>query len=365
MAWWPLHPVLTEPCGSHSLCPLPVCLGTSVWKEKSRVTFVLNSYISSKKNLAVTHSPWWVSFLGVTEDTSRTVCSQGGGVVHHVISQHPVWQQILHGIQWTLNTQGMRPPSPSVLPCCTTSPPLQLQGPLVLNTCSWPVGCDLSWDLGGPRTSGTRQQRTPHGVLNLMTHCMYLPSCWELCSLHLKPTKDLILITWPSTFLPIAWLQIESENTAHNSINSINISLCWYAWCAAVHGGGRVRPRLYSSKTTTTKLISIFIYHLKSQEISISQPAVWFRSWKNFKNSELCDGKPRKRTLGLRRKKSKPIDLKKCGFDPWVEESLRRRSGNIPSEYTWKIPWIEGTGGLQSMGSQQSWIQASTHTHTI
>jgi len=30
----------------------------------------------------------------------------------------------------------------------------------------------------------------------------------------------------------------------------------------------------------------------------------------------------------------------------------------------WRIPWTEEPGGLQSMGSQKSWTQLSTHTHT-
>ena len=31
---------------------------------------------------------------------------------------------------------------------------------------------------------------------------------------------------------------------------------------------------------------------------------------------------------------------------------------------TWRIPWTEEPGGLQSMGSKKSWTRLSVHTHT-
>ena len=34
------------------------------------------------------------------------------------------------------------------------------------------------------------------------------------------------------------------------------------------------------------------------------------------------------------------------------------------SVLAWKIPWTEEPAGLQSVGSQKSWTQLSTHTHT-
>ena len=48
--------------------------------------------------------------------------------------------------------------------------------------------------------------------------------------------------------------------------------------------------------------------------------------------------------------------------DPW-EESLATHSSII----TWRIPWTEEPGGLQSMGSQRDTTEllcACTHTHT-
>ena len=49
------------------------------------------------------------------------------------------------------------------------------------------------------------------------------------------------------------------------------------------------------------------------------------------------------------------------------EDSLEEKMASHSSILAWKIPWIEGTGGLQSMGSQnQTWLSnwACTHTHT-
>ena len=34
------------------------------------------------------------------------------------------------------------------------------------------------------------------------------------------------------------------------------------------------------------------------------------------------------------------------------------------SVLAWKIPWTEEPAELQSMGSQKSWTQFSTHTYT-
>ena len=36
----------------------------------------------------------------------------------------------------------------------------------------------------------------------------------------------------------------------------------------------------------------------------------------------------------------------------------------MATNLAWEIPWTEEPGGLQSMGSQKSWTQLSTHTHT-
>lgn len=69
--------------------------------------------------------------------------------------------------------------------CCTTLPPLQLQGPLAPNHLSWLAGCDLSWGQQGPRTLEPTADTAR--VLSLLTACVC--GCWKLGSLHPKPTR--------------------------------------------------------------------------------------------------------------------------------------------------------------------------------
>ena len=41
------------------------------------------------------------------------------------------------------------------------------------------------------------------------------------------------------------------------------------------------------------------------------------------------------------------------------EEPLEKKMATHFSVLAWKIPWTEGLGGPQSMGSQKSWTQLS------
>ena len=43
---------------------------------------------------------------------------------------------------------------------------------------------------------------------------------------------------------------------------------------------------------------------------------------------------------------------KRHGFHPW-EDPLQEEMATHSSILVWRIPWIEGPGGLQSMGSQR------------
>ena len=45
-----------------------------------------------------------------------------------------------------------------------------------------------------------------------------------------------------------------------------------------------------------------------------------------------------------------------------LEDSLEKELATYSSILSWKIPWTEDPGGLQSMGLQ-SWTQLSTYTH--
>ena len=47
--------------------------------------------------------------------------------------------------------------------------------------------------------------------------------------------------------------------------------------------------------------------------------------------------------------------------ETWVrslggEDPLEKEKATHSSVLAWEIPWIEKSGGLQSMGSQKSWI---------
>jgi len=55
------------------------------------------------------------------------------------------------------------------------------------------------------------------------------------------------------------------------------------------------------------------------------------------------------------------------GFDPWVGKIPCRRAWATHSNIlTWRIPWTEEPGELQSIGSQRVGHNGSTlaHTHT-
>ena len=58
--------------------------------------------------------------------------------------------------------------------------------------------------------------------------------------------------------------------------------------------------------------------------------------------------------LWWRNGKESSCQYRRCRFDPWVGKILwRKRWQPTPSIVTWKIPWTEEPGGLQSMGSQR------------
>ena len=45
---------------------------------------------------------------------------------------------------------------------------------------------------------------------------------------------------------------------------------------------------------------------------------------------------------------------RRCWFDPWVGKiPWRRKMATHSSTLAWRIPWTEGSSGLQSMGSQR------------
>ena len=44
-----------------------------------------------------------------------------------------------------------------------------------------------------------------------------------------------------------------------------------------------------------------------------------------------------------------------CVWSLDQEDSLEKKMATHFSILAWEIPWTEGTGGLQSMGSQKSW----------
>ena len=53
-------------------------------------------------------------------------------------------------------------------------------------------------------------------------------------------------------------------------------------------------------------------------------------------------------------------------WEIWVqplggEEPLKKGMATHSSILAWKIPWTEEPGGLQSMGSCESWTRLSTH----
>ena len=66
------------------------------------------------------------------------------------------------------------------------------------------------------------------------------------------------------------------------------------------------------------------------------------------------------------------LQCKTPGFDPWVqslsqEDPLEKGKATHSSTLAWRIPWIEESGRLQSMGLQRDtteWPTLSFHFHT-
>ena len=52
--------------------------------------------------------------------------------------------------------------------------------------------------------------------------------------------------------------------------------------------------------------------------------------------------------------------VQSLGWEDILEEEMLTHSSSL----AWEIPWTEQPDGLQSMGSQKSWTQLSTYTHT-
>ena len=54
---------------------------------------------------------------------------------------------------------------------------------------------------------------------------------------------------------------------------------------------------------------------------------------------------------------------KRCTFDLWVRKISWKELATHSSVLAWRISWTEKTGGLQSMGSQESQARLSIHMH--
>ena len=54
-------------------------------------------------------------------------------------------------------------------------------------------------------------------------------------------------------------------------------------------------------------------------------------------------------------------DTRDVGSIPVSGGSLEEEMAAHSSIFTWKVPWTEGPVRLQTIGSQKSWTQLSTH----
>ena len=55
--------------------------------------------------------------------------------------------------------------------------------------------------------------------------------------------------------------------------------------------------------------------------------------------------------------------LENCIWKPWIGQDMASHSSIL----SWRSPWVEEPGGLQSTGSQRvghNWLRKHTHTHT-
>ena len=55
-----------------------------------------------------------------------------------------------------------------------------------------------------------------------------------------------------------------------------------------------------------------------------------------------------------------PPELQEMQFGSLSQEDpLEKEMATLSSIFAWEIPWTEGSGWLQSMGSQKDWTQLS------
>ena len=63
------------------------------------------------------------------------------------------------------------------------------------------------------------------------------------------------------------------------------------------------------------------------------------------------------------------LQCRRPRFNPWGrEDPLEQGMATHSSVLTWRIPWTEEPGGLQSMGSQRvghDWVTKNTHMHAF
>ena len=55
--------------------------------------------------------------------------------------------------------------------------------------------------------------------------------------------------------------------------------------------------------------------------------------------------------------KNQPVNAGDLGLIPGWGDPPEKEMATHSSILDWEIPWTEETGGLQSMGSQKSWIR--------
>ena len=64
--------------------------------------------------------------------------------------------------------------------------------------------------------------------------------------------------------------------------------------------------------------------------------------------------------LSGKKKKKSTWNVGDMSLNPWVRKIPWRREATHSSILAWEIPWMEETGGLQSMGLQKSWTWQRT-----
>ena len=131
--------------------------------------------------------------------------------------------------------------------------------------------------------------------------------------------------------------------------------ILWWQWYMQWH----------RSLGCVLKIIQCYMWILSNDSVVQSSPATWRP---RFKSQSLEPQHPLwalQVVLGVKNLPANARDVRDMGLIPGLGKSPGRENAPHSSILSWKIPWAEEAGKLQSMGPQKKFRQDWTCTHII